>query len=114
MKKITLFITTLLLMFSILTPTQADRLDELKTAVSTAEVRLAHAKSNLYLVNKVAYRILMDHPYSERFQRAEKYLRENYPNEYWEYIQAKAQLEELQELYFYAAMNEIKGDNENV
>ena len=56
----------------------------------------------------------MNQPYTPRFQRAEKFLRENYPNEYWEYIQAKAQLEELQELYFYAAMNEIKGDNENV
>ena len=114
MKKITLFVTTILLMFSILTPAQADRLDDLKQAVATAEVRLAHAKSNLYLVNKTAYEILMNQPYTPRFQRAERYLRENYPNEYWEYIQAKAQLEELQELYFYAAMNEIKGDNENV
>ena len=114
MKKITLFVTTILLMFGMLTPVKADRLDDLKQAVATASVRLSHAKTNLYLANRTAFQILMNQPWTDDFQDAEKFLRKNYPKEYYEYISAKSQLEELQELYFYAAMNDIKGDNGNV
>lgn len=88
-------------------PVKADRWEELKKAIAVAEDKLASAKANLYLANMTAYRIFMDQPLSEGFQRSEKFLREKHPKEYWDYMCSKGDLEELKELLFYATMNDL-------
>lgn len=100
----------LLATLSIVSPVKADRLEDLKKAVAHAEVKLSHAKANLYIVNRTAYKIFMEQPWTEEFQQTERFLRENYPNAYWGYIIAKGELEELKELLFTATMNDIKAE----
>lgn len=100
----------LLATLSIVSPVKADRLGDLKKAVAQAEIKLSHAKANLYLANRTAYRIFMNQPWTENFQQAEKVLRENCPTEYREYIAAKAELDELRELLFTATMNDLKAE----
>lgn len=110
-KKVLAAAAALLIGISISNPVKANRWEELKKAIAAAELRLSHAKASLYLANRTAYKILVEQLWTERYQRAEKFLRENHPNEYWEYIAAKAELDELRELCFNATMNDLK-DNE--
>lgn len=111
-KRVLVVFIALLTMLSIVSPVKADRWEELKRAITAAELRLSQAKTKLYLANKTAYRIFIDQSWTARFQRAEKFLRENHPNEYWEYIAAKGKLDELMELLFTATMNDIKSNEE--
>lgn len=103
--KMVLAVVAGLLIVSI--PVKADRWEELKKAIAVAEDKLAEAESNLYLANMTAYRIFMDQPWSEGFQRTEKFLREKHPKEYWGYMCSKGDLEELKELCFYATINDM-------
>lgn len=102
----------LLATLSIVSPVKADRLEELRKAVAHAEVKLSHAKTNLYLVNRSAYKIFIEQLWTEEFQQTEIFLRENYPNAYWGYVIAKGELEELRELLFTASMNDLKANEE--
>ena len=84
---------------------RADNLEELNQAILTAQKKYNEASLALENVNKELYHDFINFPWSEKFQRAEKILIEQFSKEYYEYITAKTSLDDLLYLSFTAKFN---------
>lgn len=85
---------------------KADDLEELNKAITAAQIKFDEANLALKNTNEELYFDFINFMWSDKFQRAEKILREQFPKEYYEYITAKSSLDELLYLSFTVKFNQ--------
>ena len=108
LKKLLAFGSGCLFAFGLMTnKVKADNWELLNQAIVIAEKRFSEAEQALKTTNSELYNHFVFRKWSEEAQSAEKILRTQYTKEYYEYIEAKAKLEELLEIKNMASFNQI-------
>ncbi len=90
----------------------ADKFDELYKNMEIAQQKYAQARENLKRVAGVLFDVFEDMKYIDARHTAEIRIREKYPKEYGEYIDARMNLDDMCELLYVAQMNAVNATEE--
>lgn len=90
----------------------ADKFDELYKNMEIAQQKYAQARENLKRVAGVLFEIFEDMKCIYVRHAAEIKIREKYPKEYSEYIDARMDLDDVRELLYVAQMNAVNATEE--